>query len=231
MEHDGGETGLRQDLQPAGAERILASALDLFGRQGVKGTSLKAIAAAAGVSPALIVHHFGSKDALRVACDQHVAEVLRVAKTDTVQQGQHADPLALMTQLRDNRPVVRYLARTLTDGSPHVNDLIDEMVADAEGYTQTSVEAGLVRPSANPRARVVVLFLWSMGVLVLHEHLERLLGVSLVEGDEPPLPYLQAVLEIYADGVLADGTYDELRHYVGSQHGPDGPENRGNEER
>lgn len=209
---------------PAGAERILAAAVDLFGRQGVKGTSLKAIATAAGVSPALIVHHFGSKDALRVACDQHVAEILRVTKTDTVQQGQHADPLAMMSQLRENRPVVRYLARTLGDGSPHVNDLIDEMVADAERYTQASVEAGLLRPSANPRARVVVLFLWSMGVLVLHEHLERLLGVSLVEGDEPPLAYLQAVLEIYADGVLADGAYDELRHYVSSQDGPDGSE-------
>ncbi|MGO0577741.1 TetR family transcriptional regulator [Ornithinimicrobium panacihumi] len=208
----------------AGAERILLAAVDLFGRHGVKGTSLKTIAVAAGVSPPLIVHHYGSKEALRVACDQHVARVLRTAKTDTVEQGQYPDPLSLMSQLRENRPVVRYLARTLGDGSPLVNALVDEMVAEAERYTEAGVEAGLLRPSANPRARVVVLFLWSMGALVLHEHLERLLGVSLLDGEEPPLPYLQAVLEIYADGVLADGTYEELRHYVSSQGEPDGSE-------
>lgn len=207
-----------------GAERILQAALSLFGRQGVKGTSLKAIAAAAEVSPALIVHHYGSKEALRVACDQHVAGVLRRTKTDAMGRGQQPDPLSLMTQLRENRPVVRYLARTLGDGSPHVNDLVDEMVADAERYTAAGVEAGLLRPSADPRARVVVLLLWSMGALVLHEHLERLLGASLLEGDEPPLPYLQAVLEIYTDGVFADGTYEELRRYVGSQVEPDGSE-------
>lgn len=208
----------------AGIERIRAAAIELFGRHGVRATSLKAIAASAGVSPALILHHYGSKDGLRVACDQYAAEVLRTTKTDTVHQGSHLDPITTLGRLTQFRPVVRYLARTLVDGSPHVNDLIDEMVADAERYTEVGVAAGLVKPSAHPRARVVVLFLWSMGVLVLHEHLERLLGVSLLEGDDPPLPYLQAVLEIYAEGVLTEGTYDELRHYVEAQTEPAGPE-------
>lgn len=207
-----------------GAQRILVAAVDLFGRQGVKGTSLKAIAARAGVSPALIVHHYGSKEALRVACDQHVARVLRATKTDSVEPTPHLDLVGAMSALREHRPVVRYLARTLGDGSPHVNDLLDEMVADAERYTAAGVEAGLLRPSANPRARVVVLFLWSMGVLVLHEHLERLLAVSLLDGDEPPLPYLQAVLEIYGEGVFADGTYGELRRLVSSHGEPGGSE-------
>lgn len=200
-----------------GAERIRAAAIDLFGRHGVKATSLKAIAARAGVSPALIVHHYGSKDRLRVACDQYVAEVLRTTKTDAVRQGNRIDPATTFAQLTNSRPVVRYLARTLIDGSPHVNELIDEMVDDAERYTEEAAAAGLVKPSAHPRARAVVLFLWSMGGLVLHEHLERLLGVSLIEGEGLPLPYLRAVLEIYAEGVLTEGTYDELRNYIEEQ--------------
>lgn len=210
-----------------GAERILRTALDLFGRRGVSATSLKSIAEAAGVSPALIVHHYGSKDGLRVACDQHVAQVLRTAKASTLSQGSHPDPASMMALLSEHRPMTRYLAKTLTDGSPHVNDLIDEMVADAEQYTQAGVDAGLIRPSENPRARVVLLFLWSMGVLVLHEHLERLLGVSLLEGPELPKPYLQGVLEIYAEGVLTDGAYEELRRYAADHDEPDGSESEG----
>ena len=197
-----------------GAERILGASVDLFGRQGVKGTSLKAIAAQAGVSPALIVHHFGSKEALHVACDQHVARILRTTKTATVQQGQQPDPVSVLRLLKDNRPVVRYLARALSDGSPHVDELVDEMVADAERYTQEGVDAGIIRPSTDPHARVVVLFLWSLGTLVLHEHLERLLGESLLDGDEPPRAYLRAVLEIYSEGIFADGAYEGLRAHV-----------------
>ena len=56
---------------PSAADRILDAALDLFGAQGFSGTSIKAVAQQAGVSPALVIHHFGSKDALRAACDDH----------------------------------------------------------------------------------------------------------------------------------------------------------------
>lgn len=195
-----------------GAERILRAAIEQFGQRGVQGASLKAIAQDAGVSPALILHHYGSKDALRVACDERVAEVVRTAKTETVAGGPHVDPMVMLAAHAESRPVLRYLARTLTDGSPHVNDLIDEMVEDALLYTAEAERAGFVRPSAEPRARVVVLLLWSLGALVLHDHLKRLLDVDLVDGTAgSPVPYFRAVLEIYTEGVLTDGAYQELR--------------------
>lgn len=194
-----------------GAERILSSAIDLFGRHGVRATSLKAIAERAGVSPALVLHHYSSKDGLRVACDERVADLVRTAKTDVLSGGPHVDPLAVLATYEQHRPLLRYLARTVTDGSPHVNEMIDQMVLDAESYTAEAERAGLVKPSADPRARVVVMVLWSLGALVLHDHLRRLLGVDLVDGDDPPLPYWRAALEIYADGVLTESAYQELR--------------------
>lgn len=206
---------MRADVDPAvdgsGAQRILQSAIGLFGEQGVRATSLKAIAERAGVSPALILHHYGSKDGLRVACDVRVAEVLRTSKQDVVRQGPHVDPVAVLSAFDEHRPVLRYLARTLTDGSPHVNDMIDQLVADAEGYTEQAERSGLVKASADSRARVVVMVMWSLGALVLHDHLRRLLGVDLLGGAGPPLPYFHAALEIYADGVLTEGAYEELR--------------------
>ena len=49
--------------------RIRDSAIVYFGRHGFQSATVRAIAADAGVSPALVIHHFGSKDGLREACD------------------------------------------------------------------------------------------------------------------------------------------------------------------
>lgn len=48
-------------------EDILAAARTLFAERGYPGTSMRAVAAAAGVNPALVHHYFGTKDQLFVA--------------------------------------------------------------------------------------------------------------------------------------------------------------------
>ncbi|MGV0814864.1 TetR family transcriptional regulator [Mycolicibacterium boenickei] len=57
--------------RPAGPsdkrERILTSARELFARNGIDKTSIRAIAAAAGVDPALVHHYFGTKTQLFAA--------------------------------------------------------------------------------------------------------------------------------------------------------------------
>lgn len=45
-------------------EQILRTAVDLFSKKGFKGTTTKEIAAAAGVSEAMVFRHFENKDAL-----------------------------------------------------------------------------------------------------------------------------------------------------------------------
>ncbi len=47
-------------------EAILAAARELFGARGYDGTTIRGIATAAGVDPALVHHFFGSKDELFV---------------------------------------------------------------------------------------------------------------------------------------------------------------------
>ena len=63
----------REDAPPARREQertkrtkraILGSALPEFARHGFEGASTRRIAEAAGITPALISHHFGDKDAL-----------------------------------------------------------------------------------------------------------------------------------------------------------------------
>jgi len=45
--------------------RIRNAALDLYASQGEDRTSMRAIAAAAGVTVGLLVHHYGTKDNIR----------------------------------------------------------------------------------------------------------------------------------------------------------------------
>lgn len=62
-----------------GKARLRHSALHLFATKGFARTSLRRISQRAGVSLALIGHHFGSKAALRIAVDQWVMQTLQKA--------------------------------------------------------------------------------------------------------------------------------------------------------
>ncbi|TVR26520.1 MAG: TetR/AcrR family transcriptional regulator [Nitriliruptor sp.] len=190
--------------------RIRDAAIRCFAEAGVDRTPVRVIAEAAGVSPALVIHHFGSKDELRVACDRHVAALIRQQKSDSMQAGASLDPMMSLRTYRDGPPLLAYLARTLIDGSPHVSELLEELVSDAVAYMAEGEESGLLRPSDDPRGRAAVLLLWSMGALVLHEHASRLLGVDLLGDPEQLLGYLGPALEVMGQGVMTPDTYARL---------------------
>jgi AcrR family transcriptional regulator len=63
--------GRKKRGRPAGnsnsRERILASARELFARNGISNTSIRAVAAAAEVDSALVHHYFGTKEQLFAA--------------------------------------------------------------------------------------------------------------------------------------------------------------------
>ncbi|UMB71817.1 TetR/AcrR family transcriptional regulator [Mycobacterium paraterrae] len=65
------DSGRKRPGRPAGnsntRERILASSRELFARNGIKNTSIRAVAAAAGVDSALVHHYFGTKEQLFAA--------------------------------------------------------------------------------------------------------------------------------------------------------------------
>ncbi|WP_083442006.1 TetR/AcrR family transcriptional regulator [Nitriliruptor alkaliphilus] len=200
-----------------GRARIRDAAIELFGERGVDGTSLKLIAEAAGVSQPLIVHHFGSKDGLRVACDEHVAAQVRASKLDAMSQGPSMDPMAALRGAEDSRHLMRYLGRTLTDGSPHVAVLVDEMVDDAVEYMAEGERTGLILPSEHPRSRAAVLTLWSLGLLTLFEHAERLLGVDLLGSPEQYGAYVLPALEMLSKGVVPEALYDQMRDALANE--------------
>lgn len=202
--------------------RIRDAAIVCFADHGIADTTARKVAAAAGVSPGLVIHHFGTMEGLRAACDEHVAEAIRRYKQDAMSAGFGLDLQATLSDA-DIAPLTAYLARVLADDSPAVARLVDELVADAEGYLRDGVEAGMLRPSEDPRSRAIVLTVWNLGALVLHRHLERMLGVDLTDpgalADARVAAYAGPVYEIYGDGILTDAFAVHARESLAAMAG------------
>jgi AcrR family transcriptional regulator len=156
-----------------GRARIRDAALAEFAAHGVRGATIRGIAARAGVSPALVQHHFGSKDRLRRACDEHVAGYIRAEATAALHEGAMSEPGHLAETLRTAPLLQRYLARALVDDSPAAGALFDELVAVTGQHLADPPDA-----VSSPDDRALVLTAMRLGLIVLHEHLSRALGVD-----------------------------------------------------
>ncbi|MEU6796595.1 helix-turn-helix domain-containing protein [Nonomuraea wenchangensis] len=165
--------------------RIRDAALRHFGEHGFDRATTRAIAETAGVSPGLLRHHFGSKQALREACDAHLVKLIsrinEQAGADMAAGGVNGvnHVAASMAALG---PYQRYLARALTEG--RAEPVFDAMVRMSEQWLAGLDERRSDPPLADRKARATVGTAMALAVGILHEHVSRGLGadVSSQEG-------------------------------------------------
>lgn len=194
--------------------RIRDAALACFAQDGFRTTSIRAVAERAGVSPALVMHHFRSKAGLRQACDAFVVGYLRTRKREALRAGPSIDPWSLVRPEDDRLPLLAYLARALREPSEAVVALVDELVADTAANLAAGVEAGTVRALDDPRGVAAVLTLWSLGALTLHEHVRRLLGADLtgpMSSIANQRGYTLPAMEVLGYGVVAPAMAERMR--------------------
>jgi AcrR family transcriptional regulator len=200
--------------------RIRDAAIEQFGRHGFR-VGVRTIAETAGVSPALVIHHFGSKDGLRRACDDYVAEEIRNEKSATIQSNDPATWLAQMAEIESYAPLMAYLVRSMQSGGDLAKTLWRRMIDNVEQYLDEGVRAGTVKPSRDPRARARFLAMAGGGgfllYLQLHEDPTDLRRVLRDYSEAMVLP----ALELYTNGLMADSTmYDAFLGHQGD--GDDG---------
>jgi AcrR family transcriptional regulator len=190
------------------AARIRDAAIEQFGQQGFD-VGLRAIAEAAGVSAALVIHHFGSKDGLRKACDDYIAEEIRSGKSEAMRSTDPATWFAQMAEIESYAPLMAYLVRSMQTGGELAKTLWQKMINDAEAYLDDGVRTGLLKPSRNPRARAKYLSMTGGGGFLLYLQMHGtptdLRAVLRDYARDMVLP----ALEIYTDGLMADSAmYD-----------------------
>jgi TetR/AcrR family transcriptional regulator, regulator of cefoperazone and chloramphenicol sensitivity len=189
--------------------RIRDVAIVLFGRDGFGRTAVRSIATAAGVSPALVLHHFGSKEGLREACEDHVGRLL-AAEVDRAA----ASPSNVLAAMLDGRPefaaLSGFLRRSLLDGGDFGHRLFASMVADTRRYLSTAVAQGQARPTDDEDGRALAMVVMSMGVQLLAGYLAPPgtpeTEQPLAAGDRLALPLLELLTHgLYTGSELLDG--------------------------
>jgi AcrR family transcriptional regulator len=197
--------------------RIRDAAVDRFARDGF-GVGLRAIADDAGVSAALIIHHFGSKDGLRAACDDHVLRIIAEAETTAVAGTSPDQVFMQMATLDEWAPVTGYALRSLQAGGSLARSFLERFISDAESYLAAGVAAGTIQPTRDERARARFVTLVGFGAL--------LLDMTLSPPDDPGDlgGYLRGYLdrmgyagvELYTNGLFSDRRMlDAYLLYVG----------------
>lgn len=161
-------------------ERILAAAASAFAAHGAAGTSIRAVARAAGVSPALVMHHFGSKDGLREACDEAVLDAVTQRKLAyTSQAGPDFSPAAIHEYLTSGGSPehLRYLTRMILDGTDAGEHLFRSIVERTESVLREGWPGLRLHEVADPRATAVLLSLHALAPLLLAGPAGRALGL------------------------------------------------------
>jgi AcrR family transcriptional regulator len=202
------------------AARIRDAAIEQFGQHGFD-VGLRAIAEAAGVSAPLVIHHFGSKEGLRKACDDYIAEEVRDAKSESMRSADPATWFRQMAEIEAYAPMMVYLVRSMQSGSELAKTFWRRMVENAEEYLDEGVRAGTLKPSRDPKARAKFLAVSGGGGLLLylqmHDNPTDMAAVLHDYGEEMVLP----ALEVYTHGLMSDATmYDAFLEQREAQQEP-----------
>ena len=163
--------------------RIRDAALARFPVEGFAATTIRAIAADAGVSAGLVVHHFGSKDGLRKACDQHVVSKFRETKMAAMEEDNVDNPGFASATFDVAPPLARYFSWALTRGHEAADELFDEMIREGLEVTRVAVDKGMVKNSPDLPTRTTLQMAMMLGMLSFHAHIERNTGIDPLTPD------------------------------------------------
>jgi AcrR family transcriptional regulator len=174
--------------QETGRELIAGRAMELFGERGIEATSLREVAREAGVSPALVVHHFGGKEGLVAAVEEAALREFAAAWAaeepvdgPRLLQRRAAQTARVMSERPD---VCAYLGRALVEGTPGSSRVFGLMIEGGRAEIDALAEAGALREDADRLWATLQHFFLIWAPLAFRAVLEReALGGSLLDGD------------------------------------------------
>ena len=197
---------------------IRNAALRLFADRGHDAVTVREIAAAAGVSPSLVVHHFGSKDGLRSAVDVHAAAsfdaLFALGGQDLAEmlasgEAPASVAEALAQAFPHGSPLPAYLRRLLLTNDPAGAALFGRWYAATRRLRDAMVELGAAAPSNDPAVRAAFLLANDLAMILLRNQ------IAAAIGDDPLTPaglarWAREVTAIYIEGAFTAPAKESL---------------------
>jgi TetR/AcrR family transcriptional regulator, regulator of cefoperazone and chloramphenicol sensitivity len=190
------------DLKAAAV--IRNAAMRLFADRGTAVT-VREIAAAAGVSPGLVMHHYRSKDGLLDAVDRRavaffeemIGEFARIGE-----EGGSASLAELFAERLDSEPAMTaYVRRLLADGGEAADALFARLFEATVAGMRSLVAAGIARPAQDERIRTAFLLANDLAVVLLRRQIARATGTDPLTR-EGLAAWTAAVMDVYTGGVF-----------------------------
>ncbi|VWB23297.1 TetR family transcriptional regulator [Burkholderia lata] len=142
-----------------GFDSLLRCARQRFAKQGYAATSVREIAGLAGVDPALMAHHFGSKEGLWTAVvDQLAAQLAQLIETTKQLRNSRMSPierirqaLTLLTDnVFENPDIGMFLSTATTEHGERLNVLVERLISPYRDalipLLEDAIEAGKMKP-------------------------------------------------------------------------------------
>lgn len=197
--------------------------MQLFGQRGVKATTMRAIADAVGVSPALIVHHFGSKDGLRDAVNDSVTEKFQRLADATVRAYEGMDHERVLDSIADSlspessepagsddivlalmadEALSTYLRRLFSEDDPAGHRIFGEWLAMSVGMLNQWSSAGVIPEPQDVTLRAAALMSNDLASFLLRPYLKSALGWDPLSPEGAPR-WTQEILTLYSGQAMA----------------------------
>jgi len=194
----------REDLTAAAAIRI--AAMELFAERGYAEVTVRQIASAAGVSPALVIHHYGSKEKLRAVLDERVGafvESMLAELARAPEEGGSASVAQLFADRLEREPAMAgYVRRLLVDGGPPGVALFQRLYQATQAGVRAMEQAGVVRPSHDEPVRNAFLLSNDLAMVLLRPHISQVVGIDPLARDGLARWSAEA-LDVYTRGLFA----------------------------
>ena len=159
--------------------RIRHAALEAFASKGLAATSIRDVAAAAGVSPGLVQHHFVTKAGLRDAVNEYVVAVAGETFRDLIGDSTDAELWTAMGNtvtawVRDNGIALRYLARALVEDDPEAAKIFDALVDLARtNWLAPLARRGILDPKADKQWAALHVIVFNLASVLFESTLDR----------------------------------------------------------
>ena len=162
-------------------EHLIEVATRVFAREGFAGTSLRMIAVEAGVSAALLVHHFGSKQRL-------IEETIETTLGEWMREKNQLAELPLSEALsqwpqtaQDGHQKLAFFKQVMLSGGKPAQLLLERMHFEAKERLTMMTKTGVMRDVADIETAALLLAVYGMAPLILSDSIKKILGGEITD--------------------------------------------------